>query len=157
MSTLPAIATTLLGVRAGAWLRYGDAAKLLVAALAALALGWLWSRAMPINKNLWTSSFVLWAGGWSMLLLALFHLAIDVNRWPPLGRSLGANAIAAYAGSWIVACVLAKSGWQEAVYRRGFASWLAPALGDEAASLGFAIAFVAAWWGATWWSAAQPI
>ncbi|MFT3897694.1 MAG: heparan-alpha-glucosaminide N-acetyltransferase domain-containing protein [Thermomonas sp.] len=151
LGTLPAIATTLLGVRAGAWLRYGDTAKLFVAGFAALALGWLWSYALPINKNLWTSSFVLWAGGWSMLLLALFHLAIDVNRWPALGRSLGVNAIAAYAGSWLLACALAKSGWSEPIYRHGFASWLAPSLGDKAASLGFAIAFVACWWAIARW------
>jgi predicted acyltransferase len=146
LGTLPAIATTLLGVRAGAWLRYGDTARLCVAGLVALALGWLWSRAMPINKNLWTSSCVLWAGGWSMLLLALFHVAIDVNRWPPLGRSLGVNAIAAYAGSWVMTCLLAKTGWMDAIYRNGFAAWIAPLAGPYVASLAFAVAFVAVWW-----------
>jgi predicted acyltransferase len=50
-----------------------------------------------------------------------------------------------------MACALAKSGWMEPVYRHGFASWLAPAFGDEAASLGFAVAFVAAWWAIAYW------
>src|SRR5690606_33518591 len=54
-STLPAIATTLLGLRAGDWLRRGDVCRLCIAAAAALALGGLWSLAFPINKNLWTS------------------------------------------------------------------------------------------------------
>lgn len=147
-STFPAIATTLLGVRAGAWLRHGNVAKLLVAGVAALALGWAWSFAFPINKNLWTSSFVLWAAGWSMLLLAMSHVAIDVNRWPALGRSLGTNAIAVYAGSWLASCLLARTGWMDAIYRRGIAAWIAPALGEPAASLGYALAFLALWWGA---------
>lgn len=111
LSTLPAIATTLLGVRAGDWLRRGQASKLPVAAAVALALGWAWSYAFPINKNLWTSSYVLWTGGWALLALWAMHRLIDVRGWPAIGRSFGANAIAAYAGSALMVYALLATGW----------------------------------------------
>jgi len=93
LSTFPAIATTLLGIRAGDWLRADGARRMVTGGIAALVLGYAWSLAFPINKNLWTSSFVLWAGGWSMLLLALFHIAIDRRGFPAIGRRFGVNAI----------------------------------------------------------------
>ena len=73
LSTLPAIATTLLGLRAGDWLRRGQVKQLCLAAIVALLLGVAWAQAMPLNKNLWTSSYVLWTGGWAMLALAACH------------------------------------------------------------------------------------
>jgi predicted acyltransferase len=86
LSTLPAIATTLLGVLAGEWLRssvgpWKKTAGLIVAGAACLAGGYSWGETFPIIKILWTSSFVLVAGGWSLLLLALFYLVIDVLGW----------------------------------------------------------------------------
>src|SRR5690606_32474364 len=71
LSTLPAIATTLLGVRAGDWLRRGSLRTLALASVAALACGWSWSFALPLNKPLWTSSYVLWTAGWAMAALLL--------------------------------------------------------------------------------------
>lgn len=97
LSTLPAIATTLLGVRAGAWLRSGRQRALLGFALAALAAGAFWSLVQPFNKNLWTSSYVLWTAGWAAVALLAAHVLVDLRGWPALGRSLGINAIAAYA------------------------------------------------------------
>ena len=105
LSTIPAIATVLLGVLAGEWLRSprrGEAARvvgLLAAAGAALTAGYFWSYWFPINKNLWSSSFVLWAGGWSLMLLALFYLLIDVlrlRRWAFVFVIIGTNAITIY-------------------------------------------------------------
>ncbi len=107
LSTIPAIATCLIGVLAGQWLRqsrrngHAKAAALLAAALICLALGGLWNLAFPINKNLWTSSFVLWAGGWSLLLLALFYWVIDVcgwKKWAFFFVVIGVNAITIYVG-----------------------------------------------------------
>lgn len=104
-STLPAIGTALLGVMAGQWLKgsgrggHAKAGVLLAAAAAALALGGLWGLAFPINKNLWTSSFVLWAGGWSLMLLGLFYLVIDVwglKRWAFPLVVIGVNPITIY-------------------------------------------------------------
>ncbi|RZA12278.1 MAG: DUF1624 domain-containing protein, partial [Lysobacteraceae bacterium] len=146
LSTLPAIATTLVGVRAGAWLRAGRIAWLVVGGALALALGWAWSLVLPWNKNLWTPSYVAWCAGWAMLLLALGHGWFDVRGWRPLGRALGVNAIVAYAGSWVMACVLASTGLASAFYRGLLQPAIALHLGEAAASLGFAIAFTASWW-----------
>jgi len=150
LSTLPAIATTLVGLRAGAWLRVQGAMRLLVAGTAALTVGWLWSLALPLNKNLWTPSYALWSAGWAMLLLALCHGLFDLRRWPPFGRSMGSNAIVAYAGSWLMACVMERYGLFGALYREVLQPAIAPLLGDKAASLAFAIVFVAFWWLLMW-------
>jgi predicted acyltransferase len=104
LSTLPAVATTLLGALAGHWLRSGARAilkvlGLVLAGILSLALGTLWSEWFPIIKNLWTSSYVLVAGGWSLLLLALFYGIIDVLgfwRWSFFFMVIGANAITIY-------------------------------------------------------------
>lgn len=144
-STLPAIATTLIGIRAGAWLRGHGTSPLLLAGGVALSIGWLWSFVVPWNKNLWTPSFVAWSAGWAMLLLVLCHRLFDVRGWPPFGRSMGINAIVAYAGSWAMACLMEKYGLFGALYRDGFQPLLAPTFGDEAASFAFAAAFVAFW------------
>ncbi len=95
LAVLPAIGNALLGILAGLWLRRsaeevsGDrkAAGLALAGLALLAVGGLWSFVFPLNKNLWTSSFVLWTCGWSSLLLASFYWLIDVRGW---ARGFGA-------------------------------------------------------------------
>jgi predicted acyltransferase len=144
-STPPAIATTLLGLFAGQWLRRGDLRSLLLAGAAALALGALWSHWLPWNKNLWTSSYVLWSGGWSLLLLAAAHVAVDRRGWPPLGRSFGRNAIVAYAGSSALYLLLFATGAWDAAWRLISAA-LAPAIGASAASAAFALAYVALWW-----------
>jgi predicted acyltransferase len=104
LSTIPAVATALLGVLAGHWLRSAQApgrkvGGLALAGIAALFAGSLWSFAFPIIKNIWTSSFVLVAAGWSLLLLALFYLVIDVWRlraWAFFFVVIGANAITIY-------------------------------------------------------------
>ena len=115
LSDLPAFGTALLGMLAGLWLRTGRPAKqkalgLAAAAVTCLALGYLWSLEFPLNKNLWTSSFVLVAAGWSLTVLTLSFWAMDVWGWGK-GESkalvypwlvLGANSITAYMFSEMV-------------------------------------------------------
>lgn len=104
LSTLPAIATALLGAFAGHWLRsprapWTKAVGLAAAGLVCLALGGLWHAWFPIIKNIWTSSYVLFAGGWSLLLLAAFYTLIDVlgyRRWSFFFVVIGVNAITIY-------------------------------------------------------------
>jgi predicted acyltransferase len=150
LGTLPALGTVILGMRAGAWLRAGQLRTLAVAGAAAMALGGAWSLAqpwpLPLNKQLWTSSFVLWTGGFGMLAIALAHWLIDVRGWPALGRAMGVNAIAAYAGSWVASCVLDSSGVMAPLYRHVFADPLTPLFGPQAASLAFAASFTAVFW-----------
>jgi len=97
-------ATVLMGVFAGQLLRssFVGSRKICIlvgAGLVSLALGWAFSFVLPNIKHLWTSSMVLWAGGWSLLLLALFYGIIDVlgfKRWAFPLQVIGANAIVAY-------------------------------------------------------------
>lgn len=150
LGVLPSIATCLLGLRAGDWLRREQVRTLLVGGVMALALGALWSLVFPLNKNLWTSSFVLWTGGWAMLALALFHGLIDRRGWPAWGRRFGMNAVAAYAGSELMQILLPGLGVQEPLYREAFASWITPVAGPYVASLAFAVVFVLVWWMIVW-------
>jgi predicted acyltransferase len=104
LSTIPAVATVLLGVFAGTWLRSRASnawkvAGLVLVGTLCLAAGYGWGRYFPIIKNIWTSSFVLVAGGWSLLLLGLFFTVIDVFHWRRVGFVwvvIGANAITIY-------------------------------------------------------------
>jgi predicted acyltransferase len=146
LSTLPSIATALLGLRAGAWLRVGRTRRLAVGGLAAFALGSAWSLQLPLNKNLWTPSFVLWTGGVSMLALALAHELVDRRGWPALGRTLGVNAITAYALGWLAICALAGSGALGPLYTALFAAPLAGHCPPWVASAAFALAFTAVIW-----------
>jgi predicted acyltransferase len=151
LSTLPAVATTLLGVRAGQWLRDGEVRRMLQGAAVMLLAGFAWSQWLPFNKNLWTSSYVLWTAGWAMLALALCHALIDDRKWPALGRRFGVNAIAAYVGSAAMVYAFAGFGWWEPIYRIGFSDWMTPRFGPYLPSLAFAAAFVGLWWGVVWW------
>jgi predicted acyltransferase len=115
LSTIPAIATTLIGLLTGIWLRSTrpiaqKARAIAWAGCAGLLSGGLWNFTFPVNKKLWTSSYVLYAAGWSLLLLALSIYLIDIlsaRRSPPASDDqirkrytillvFGTNAIAAY-------------------------------------------------------------
>ena len=116
LSTIPAIGTTLIGVLAGLFLRSprSDSQKALgltVAGLISVVLGAIWNPWFPINKKLWTSSFVLFAAGWSLLILAAFWYLVQVRNqkrgtWPLL--VFGTNAITAYVISEVMAACLSN-------------------------------------------------
>lgn len=105
LSTIPAIATALLGIFTGEFLRRQTMNSnqkslcLFAAALILLLAGWWWGLKFPINKTIWSSSFVLYAGGWSLLLLALFYFIIDVcgfKKWAMPLVWMGSNSILIY-------------------------------------------------------------
>lgn len=146
LATLPALATTLIGMRAGAWLVRGDVRRLLGAGVAFLILGWVAQGLWPLNKNLWTPSYVLWAAGWSFLLLAGAHVLADRRGWRLPGRAFGVNAIAAYAGSGLMVYLLIALGVTEHLYQGVFASWMTPLFGPYAPSAAWGVAFVTVWW-----------
>ena len=111
LSNIPAIVSSLLGVLAGLWLQRKDrsqpqrVAALAIAGLLAVAAGFLWGLNFPVIKKIWTSSYVLVAGGYSALLLALFYLLIDVwgwRRWAQPFVWIGGNALTIYLVSNIV-------------------------------------------------------
>jgi len=123
LSTIPALATALLGLLTGIWLRtlrpLGQRATgIAVAGISGVLLGSLWNLSFPINKKLWTSSYVLFAGGLSLLLLAFSLLIVDLRKKAP-SRSdhsrflspflvFGTNAIAAYIFSELLQSTLSS-------------------------------------------------
>jgi predicted acyltransferase len=105
LSDLPAIGTALMGMLSGFWLRTRrsislQATGLAAAAVVSLALGYSWALWFPLNKNLWTSSYVLVAGGYSLVLLTLVFWAVELKGWRTgwtwVWLVFGSNAIAAY-------------------------------------------------------------
>ena len=151
LSTIPAIATTLIGVLTGVWLRteksrIEKAAGMFVAGAVCVALGWSWNSFFPINKALWTSSYVLFTGGLALQFLALCYWLIDIKgyrRWAKPFEVFGLNAIALYVVADLIAVMLGvvKVGdgtlgsW---LYQNVFGTWASPVN----ASLAFAISFV---------------
>lgn len=160
LSTIPAISTALFGVLAGQWLMQLREAFEKVAGLFAVGafcviVGHVWDWAFPINKALWTSSYVMFTGGLALQLLALCYWAIDLKgyrRWAQPFVVFGVNALALYVLSSLLFKVLlvikaAKLDGTEGtlrdwIYERVFATWLSP----MNASLAFALAYLALWW-----------
>ena len=166
LSTIPAIATALLGLLTAEWLRSqrepkAKALGLMVGGLVILALGIAWGDAaspwlrFPINKKIWTSSFVLVTGGLAAALFGLTFWLVDVRgrrAWTTPFVTYGKNAIAVYMGSEVLSGALDSIRWtsgagplrslQERIHQVAFASWLPP----SAAALAYALANVLLWY-----------
>jgi predicted acyltransferase len=115
LSDLPAIGTALMGVLTGFWLRTSRSVPtktlgLAAGSVASLVIGYLWSLSFPLNKNMWTSSFVLVAGGYSLALLTVAFFAVEQmgwrNKWTWPWLVFGSNAIAAYMFSELLPGVI---------------------------------------------------
>ncbi len=154
LSTLPAIATTLLGVFVGGLLvakidPWEKLAKLLLYGTTLAAAGYVWGWFLPINKALWTSSYALLTAGLASCALGLCYWLYDLRGHRALARPLrtfGLNAITVFVGSGVLAKTLIylKPGGKSLhswIYHTGFDSWLPPYV----ASLAYAVAWVAGW------------
>ena len=117
LSDLPAIGTALMGMLTGIWLRTRRSVPaktrgLAAAAIGSLALGYLWALWFPLNKNMWTSSYVLVAGGYSLALMTLAFWAVEQKGWRTgwtwVWLVFGSNAIAAYMFSELLPGRLAE-------------------------------------------------
>jgi predicted acyltransferase len=158
LSTLPAIATVLLGVLTGEWLKSArepaeKAAGLFFAANLMLLAGVCMDYGFPINKKIWTSSYVVFTAGMAMNFLAMCYWLVDVKRiriwsWPFV--VFGTNAILVYFASGIAARMMGRWKLHPAggdialktwLYQKLFASWAEP----TNASLLFALSFVLVW------------
>jgi predicted acyltransferase len=175
LSDLPALGTALLGLLTGLWLRSERtlkrrAAGLIAGSAACLATGYLWSVWFPLNKKLWTSSYVLVAAGWALAVFALTFWLIDVKGWGREGAEgkgwtrwlvrpcliFGSNAIAAYMISEVPGVVLGEIHWAEngrdintyTWYFEHVIGWIAnPGLHAFAFSLSFVtLCFLPVWW-----------
>ncbi len=156
LSTIPAIATTLLGVLTGHWLRsdrsQGDKTDwMFVSGNFLLLLGVIMDMWLPINKNLWTSSYTIFMAGWANVCLAMFYWLIDVKgykKWATPFVIYGMNAITVFVLSGLVARTMSLIQWtaadgkitnlKSAIYDNVFAPLASP----MNASLLFAIAFI---------------
>jgi predicted acyltransferase len=153
ISAIPAVATCLLGMLTGLWLRtqrtmQQKATGMLLAAVTGLVLGWLWSAWFPINKRLWTSSYVLFAAGWTLLLMAACYYLIDIKKlgrgWTAPWKVFGSNAIFVYAFAELLAITLEiirihGQPLKELLYSRLFEPIVSPAFGSLLYSLAFVL------------------
>jgi predicted acyltransferase len=161
LSTIPAISTTLAGILTGQWLRLRrpeleKVAGMFVAGVALIIAGWAWGFWFPINKALWTSSYVLLTAGLALQLLAACFWLIDVKgirRWAKPFLIFGTNALAVYFLSELFSRIISlvtftsadgsSTDLQTFVFEKVFASWASP----KSASLLFAICIVLLWLG----------
>jgi predicted acyltransferase len=156
LSTIPAVATALLGMLAGHWIRSKRGHKektagLLLVGAAGIIIGLVTDIWFPINKNLWTSSYVLFSAGMAMLFLALCYWLVDYKQYrrPFFPFTVyGTNAITVFVLSGIVGKMMAYRiaradgsliSLQSYYYTNYFASWAGPLNG----SLAYAVAFIA--------------
>jgi predicted acyltransferase len=160
LSTMGALATTLFGVLTGNRLRCKDrtpiekVAHLFIAGICCLIIGWIWNAWFPINKALWTSSYVFFTAGLALQFLALCYWLIDIKGYKAWTRPfviLGVNAIVLFVGTGVMARLMGliklprpdgtKQSLQAYIYNHAYASWLSP----NNASLAFAISFILLW------------
>ena len=160
LSTLPAIANTLLGYWTGLLIQrrganWGTVGRMIVAGIIVAAMGIAWGEVFPINKKLWTSSFVLLTSGVGMIGLGLCLGLFDVAGYRKLARPfeiVGINAIFIFVGSGLLAQLLGAThvgesstkGW---LYAKVFTDHISD---PKLASFAFAAATVAFWWIILW-------
>ena len=164
LSSLPAVGTTLFGYLAGSLFRAGLSSSEIIRRLAVSGLvmtvsGLCWDTVFPINKSLWTSSYVLFTAGLASLTLAAFYWVADVKgHKSPLKPFViyGVNAIVVFVASGLLAKTMGLIklplgdqvvSSQVFIYRTLFESWLAPIN----ASLAYAMANVLGWYAVLWW------
>ncbi len=145
-STIPAISTGLLGILAGSLLKRPGLAqgkkalRLAIAGIIFIILAQVWNLDFPINKNLWSSSFVLQVGGISLLLMSLFYYIIDVlgyKKWAFFFKVVGMNSILIYLSGHFIS-------W--GYTNRGFFQWLDQLIGNPYNAVALAITFVLIKW-----------
>ncbi len=171
-STIPAIGTGLLGVRVGSWLRRTDhttaekLSGLFAAGVLCTLAGLVWDGFFPINKALWTSSYVLLAAGLAMIFLATAYQLIDVwgaaatrrRAWAMPFVGYGVNAITVFFLSGLIPRVMnmiklpqpdgTELGLKEVLYQTAFVPYFSD---PRNASLAGAVTFVGIWGVILWW------
>lgn len=145
-STIPAISTGLLGIITGTILKKTGLAQmkkvaiLTITGIIFLVIAQIWNLDFPINKNLWTSSFVMQVGGLSLLLMAFFYYIIDVlgyKKWSFYFRVIGMNSILIYVSGHFIK-------WSYT--NNGFFGWIGKLMGDPFNAVAMAITFVMVKW-----------
>jgi predicted acyltransferase len=161
LSTVPSLVTALAGVLTGHWLRSSRSqlekvAGMFVAGAGCMVVGWAWGHWFPINKALWTSSYVLLTAGLALQFLAVCFWLVDIKnirRWAKPFLILGSNALIIYFLAELFSRIISLVSFTRAdgsvvelqtlIYEKAFASWASPVN----ASLLFAICIVLLWLG----------
>ncbi|WP_412069700.1 acyltransferase family protein [Rubrivirga sp. IMCC43871] len=160
LSTFPAVVTTLLGVVAGRWVLRDrgasaeTAARLMATGLALGAVGAMWGWVFPVNKALWTSSYVLLTGGFAFSALGACYWAADVRGWRGWTRpfvAYGVNALLVFVGSSLLAQTLVRirvagSGGPQSLQSWIYQTVFAPVGPAEVSSLLYALVWVGGWY-----------
>jgi predicted acyltransferase len=161
LSTIPAVASCLAGLLTGKWLRTARSATvkmmgMVAVGVCAIIIGRTWHIWFPINKKLWTSSFVLFTTGLALVFLALFYWMADIKQyrkgWTKTILVFGKNAIAAYFFAEALSATLDSIHIQTANFGRLnlqeylYLQLCAPLLNPANASLLYAVAYVGVCW-----------
>jgi predicted acyltransferase len=145
-NNIAAIATSLAGILTGSYLKNTAANEntkvkaMLTAGCISLALALVWNIDFPINKNMWSSSFVLYTTGWSLLLLTVFYYIIDVKQlrnWAFFFKVIGMNSILIYMSGKFI---------QWSYTNKGIFQWLADLMGDPYNAVALAITGLSIKW-----------
>ena len=162
LGTIPATATGLFGILVGTWLKRRDVDAvtkvtwLFATGFTAVILGLLWDLFFPINKALWTSSYVLYAGGLATIALALFYWIVDVQGYKWFTKPFvvyGVNAITVFCFSSIIVRTLNLihvTPKQITVSQYAYQTFFTPYLSPVNASLAWAICFNMLWMAILW-------
>lgn len=154
LSTIGAVATALLGVLVTPWVRARNVKMLTIAGMAGIAVGLAWGQLFPINKNLWTSSYVVFTAGCAAVLLGLFLWIIDLRGAKTWAKPLivfGVNPLVAFLGTGMMARLLGliKVGGVS-LHALSYRTLFKPYFEPQVASFLWALAFIGVWLGILW-------
>ena len=149
LSLIPSVSTVLIGSLTGIWLRtgrnpYEKAVWMFAAGAVGLVAGAIMDASVPINKLLWSPSYVIFTAGFALQVLAFCYLLIDIlnyRRWSMPFLVLGMNAIAVFFLSSLAGKLLYPVGVIPWIFNNLFASWLPP----YTSALGYALCYVLFW------------
>ncbi len=163
-STLPAIVTVILGFKTGTWIRDNGATistvrNMIIFGVFWIFIGWVWGWFFPINKQLWTSSYVFYTAGLATVFLAFFLWLIDIKGYKTIAQPFvvfGSNAIFVFtaSGLWVKSIIRFSFTFEgESVngYTYLYKSLFVPLAGNMNGSLLFAITHILVWWLVLYW------
>jgi predicted acyltransferase len=160
LSTLPSIVNVIAGYLAGIFIqKHGNSYKtvrtLLIWSIGLVILSYVWDFVFPINKKIWTSSYVLHTVGRDLLIIAILIWFIEIRNWKGwtyFFEVFGRNPLILYIASGIVISIISMipigdANLKSAIYHSLYASWLSPNM----ASLLFALSYMLLIWSMGYW------
>lgn len=164
LSTLPAVASVLIGYRFGLLIKAAPshaavAKQLMLLGIVGIVIGLVWGLAFPINKSLWTSSYVLYSAGWAAAIMAVLIWLVDIKgykAWTQPALVYGVNPLFLYVFAWVISDVFAErirvvsNGVNVSASKWVYEQLLVPLAGPLNGSLLHALGYVVVVWLAGW-------